>query len=337
MPGNPRKSWRNPIPLMIGSLVLSAETCCSPVAEARWVYLFVMAAWIVISLFMLGKSDQNDKRPVAPALQALDAGVGVILLAGGLFMTLGFFSAAASIVGLLEKCSPLLAAWWTVVYARQIQRPIIYLSLIFIGIIPTSAHLEGWVAIQFILLVLLEVAAIRYALAVLQAETAGLAILDRGAGKTLDPVTGFALPETFEAELALVSTLADRQGATFSLLACEIDGYAAYVDQFGAGASDRLLRQVAVAIGDCLRISDTVGRWDGSRIMAILPATAAEGAWQVAEKMRRRAAAIAAADRGPVTLRFAVTEHRAGDDPLVAVEQVETMLSPGSRAAIFPA
>lgn len=333
----PERRWRCVAPLVAGALLLGAEVLLHPAPLAEWVFYPIILTWVCISLVVLIKDDQNDKNSVASRLLALDAGVGVLLLAGGLFMVFGFSAAAVSIVSFLEKCSPLLAAWWAVVYRRQIQRVAVYLLLIFIGIIPVSSHLEGWPAIQFVLFILLEVLAVRYALAMLQPEMTGQAMLERGTDRTIDPVTGLALPETFEAELALISALADRQGTTFSLLACEIGGYSAYVDRFGTGAGERLLRQVALAVGDCVRISDTLGRWDGPKIMAVLPATAADGAQQVADKMRCRAAAVVSADRGPVALRFAVAQHRSGDDPLVAVEQVERALAAGSHADACPA
>lgn len=170
---------------------------------------------------------------------------------------------------------------------------------------------------------LMAMAAIRYAIKL--DGCAGES--PRTAEATLDPLTGFALPAVFEAELAMVASMSERQALPFSLLGCEIDGFQEYVNQFGRPAGEKLMRSVASSIGECVRLSDTIGRWDDERFLVILTGTRAEEAERVADKMRRRVAQIEAMDNGPVSLKFAITEHHAGDDPLSGVERVERQLA----------
>jgi diguanylate cyclase (GGDEF)-like protein len=197
--------------------------------------------------------------------------------------------------------------------------------------------LQGWVALEFLVLGILEAAAIRSALFALEAITLNQDKLEQGAEDTIDPITGCLLPATFEAELALVAALADRKSKPFALIAWEIDGYRAYVNQFGSATGGELMRLTALSIADCLRISDTVGRWDRERFLVILPETTAVDAQRVVDKMRQRVALIEAVDKGPVALRFAIAEHHHGDDPLAVVERVEQVLTDHSGKPNRPA
>lgn len=337
MLSTPEKHWRNLFPLGAGLLVLTAEAFLQRATEARWIYLIVMITWVSMLLFILQKDKKKDKNTVALMLLALDAGIGIFLLASGIFAAAGFPEAAAVLQGTLEKCTPVLVAWWAVVYQRQPRRLIVYLLLIYLEILLFSINLHGWAAMEFLLLITLEALAVRFALRTLRALTANLDMLEQGADETLDPITGFVLPATFEAELALVAALADRQHSTFSLLAWEIDGYHDYINQFGSAAGERLLRLVALSIGDSLRISDTIGRWDGERFLMILPDTTAVEAGRVKDKIRQRVALIEAIDKGPVTLRFAIVEHSPGGDPLLVVERAERALADTLDTATRPA
>jgi len=278
-------------------------------------------------LFLVNKGKETGNRSTNPMLMPLDAGIGIMLLAASSLTAAGLNEFAIPYQSALEKCIPLLIAWWVVVYKRQPERVLIYLLFIFIGLLATSTRLQGWVAVEFLTLGILEAAAVRLALFALQAETLNQDRLERCSEDTIDPVTGFLLPATFEAELALVAALADRKSIPFSLLAWEIDGYRAYVSQFGATTGEKLMRLTALSIGDCLRISDTVGRWDKERFLVILPETTAVDAQRVVDKMRQRVALIEAVDKGPVTLRFAIAEHHHGDAPLAVVERVEKVLT----------
>lgn len=322
MPSNQKLRWRALIPLAVGISLLGMEVSRGHLVEAQWAYLAIVAMWTLACV--LGLRSRSD--PIILVLTSLDIGVGILLLASSAFIATGLFDAAAVLHGTLEKSAPLLIAWWSVTYFAQFHRVIIYFLLLCGGLLSASADLHGQAAMDFIILGILELAALRFSLNYLQNSTAGKTLLDRGTEETLDPVTRLALPATFEAELALVVALSDRKRAPLSVLACAIDGYAAYVGQFGYASGNKLLRSTASAIGDCLRISDTAGRWDREVMLVMLPDTTAHDAENVKDKIQRRVSLIESKDQGPVSLLFAIAEHCHGDDPLTVVEQIERML-----------
>jgi diguanylate cyclase (GGDEF)-like protein len=88
---------------------------------------------------------------------------------------------------------------------------------------------------------------------------------------------------------------ADRTGDPVSVILCDLDHFKNINDQYGHETGDTALIDVAAVLRRALRESDALGRWGGEEFMAILPATDADGAVEVAERMR---AAIAAAKLG---------------------------------------
>jgi diguanylate cyclase (GGDEF)-like protein len=80
--------------------------------------------------------------------------------------------------------------------------------------------------------------------------------------------------------------LAKRTGATVSLILCDLDHFKSINDKHGHEAGDASLVRVAQVLRAALRDSDALGRWDGEAFIALLPATPAAGAREVAERMR---------------------------------------------------
>jgi diguanylate cyclase (GGDEF)-like protein len=77
-----------------------------------------------------------------------------------------------------------------------------------------------------------------------------------------------------------------RNGAPFSLMLFDLDGFKDVNDTWGHAAGDRVLALVGERSRACVRGSDTVGRLGGDEFMAILPGTLQDGAVAVAEKLR---------------------------------------------------
>lgn len=63
-------------------------------------------------------------------------------------------------------------------------------------------------------------------------------------------------------------------------------------DHYGHAQGDDVLAAVGAAITASLRTSDFAGRFGGEEFLILLPDTAVEGAWQVAEKIRTTIAGI---------------------------------------------
>ena len=79
---------------------------------------------------------------------------------------------------------------------------------------------------------------------------------------------------------------AQRTGSPVSVILCDLDHFKSINDKYGHETGDAALTRAALVLRRALRESDVVGRWGGEEFMAILPATDAAGAAEVAERMR---------------------------------------------------
>jgi diguanylate cyclase len=80
---------------------------------------------------------------------------------------------------------------------------------------------------------------------------------------------------------------ARRYNLPLSLLALDVDFFKQYNDSFGHPAGDDVLKQVAAILKQQARPSDFVARAGGEEFALILPNTDIEGAYIVAERLRR--------------------------------------------------
>jgi diguanylate cyclase (GGDEF)-like protein/PAS domain S-box-containing protein len=78
-----------------------------------------------------------------------------------------------------------------------------------------------------------------------------------------------------------------RQGTPMSLLLLDVDFFKQYNDAFGHQHGDDCLRLIAATIvGQLLRAGDVAARYGGEEFAVILPDTDANGAFEVAERIR---------------------------------------------------
>jgi diguanylate cyclase (GGDEF)-like protein len=80
-----------------------------------------------------------------------------------------------------------------------------------------------------------------------------------------------------------------RYSRNLAVIMADIDNFKEYNDSFGHLAGDEALREIAECIRDGARRGlDVVTRYGGEEFAVILPETDAEGAWVVAEQIRRK-------------------------------------------------
>ena len=141
-----------------------------------------------------------------------------------------------------------------------------------------------------------------------------------------DPLTGlsnrFGMLERIEFERVRLR----RKKVPFSLLLMNFDGFNSLNERFGFEEGDRVLREVAKALRENLREEDRVGRLEGNTFLAVLPETAAEGANEAGEKVRRHVENLAFFSRDEgygVKLSLGIVAVE--DSTLCAEELIETV------------
>ena len=106
---------------------------------------------------------------------------------------------------------------------------------------------------------------------------------------TVDSLTGLANRRQFDRALDLEWRRAIRSGQPLSLILVDIDSFKRYNDAYGHLRGDAALAEVAKTLAASFtRAGDLVARYGGEEFAALLPATDAEGAFELAEQARAR-------------------------------------------------
>jgi len=101
-----------------------------------------------------------------------------------------------------------------------------------------------------------------------------------------DGLTSIANRRRFDEFLAQEWHRAVRTHRPLTLMLCDIDFFKRYNDTFGHLGGDDCLRQVAMAIEGCVRVTDLAARFGGEEFAILLPETGLERAQAVAERIR---------------------------------------------------
>lgn len=104
--------------------------------------------------------------------------------------------------------------------------------------------------------------------------------------RRVDPLTGLPNRRHLDDQLEMMSSMARRLRAPFSLLMVDIDRTRRINDELGTAAGDAVVAEVARRIAAGLRGEDVAGRWSGEEFVVLLPHTALDGAWRLADRIR---------------------------------------------------
>lgn len=130
----------------------------------------------------------------------------------------------------------------------------------------------------------------------------------------IDGLTGLANRRASSDALHTEAARAERLDTPLSVVLADLDGFKDVNDEHGHGVGDEVLRVFAGVLRETLRESDMAGRWGGEEFVLLLPGADAEGAAQLAERIRVRLAdrRIPAADGLRATASFGVAEYLPG-------------------------
>ncbi|MGD2092764.1 MAG: GGDEF domain-containing protein [Candidatus Aminicenantes bacterium] len=103
-----------------------------------------------------------------------------------------------------------------------------------------------------------------------------------------DALTGLYNRRYILNELENQHKIAKRNERIFSLVIFDIDDFKRVNDTFGHPAGDAFLKKFALVINHSLREQDIPGRVGGEEFLIILPETAIEGAFHLANRIRER-------------------------------------------------
>lgn len=101
-----------------------------------------------------------------------------------------------------------------------------------------------------------------------------------------------------------------RSKKKFSLIIADIDFFKRINDTFGHDCGDRVLKVVSKSLKDAVREQDFVSRWGGEEFLILLPETEIEGAFILADRIRKIIEEQIFEYNGvqvPITMTFGVT------------------------------
>ncbi|HYD52568.1 MAG TPA: sensor domain-containing diguanylate cyclase, partial [Gemmatimonadaceae bacterium] len=102
-----------------------------------------------------------------------------------------------------------------------------------------------------------------------------------------DPLTGVANRRYFDEAFKRVLSETDRFGGSGSLVLVDIDHFKRVNDTYGHDAGDAVLRSVARTLAEGVRTVDVCARIGGEELALLLPQTSREGAFELADRLRR--------------------------------------------------
>ena len=107
-----------------------------------------------------------------------------------------------------------------------------------------------------------------------------------------DPLTGLYNRGHYFSVMDREVRRSARMGRGFSMLMLDLDDLKPVNDTFGHQYGDRLLQGITEVLQRTVRATDTAARYGGDEFVVLLPETDLQGAFIVAEKLRRDVAAL---------------------------------------------
>ncbi|MGA2549624.1 MAG: GGDEF domain-containing protein [Burkholderiaceae bacterium] len=101
-----------------------------------------------------------------------------------------------------------------------------------------------------------------------------------------DSLTGLLNRRSMEEALAAQAQASAASGNTFSVLMIDLDHFKSINDAFGHAVGDMALKHASALLLGAIREEDRLARFGGEEFLVLLPGLAAEGASEIAERLR---------------------------------------------------
>ena len=142
-----------------------------------------------------------------------------------------------------------------------------------------------------------------------------------------DALTGLTNRRWLDEVLHGEAERAQRYDVPFCVVMVDLDHFKDVNDTFGHVVGDQVLIAVARSLESAARMSDVVARYGGEEFLALLPNSAMEQAWVLAERMRAGVRSIPLSFRAePMTASFGVAQWRPDDTVTGLVERADEAL-----------
>lgn len=119
-----------------------------------------------------------------------------------------------------------------------------------------------------------------------------------------------------------------RNNTGLCVAMCDVDHFKAINDEFGHGAGDRVLQQIANSLTEYVRRNDIVARWGGEEFLVIFSEIKLTAARIVAERLRGRLANTPQVEGGPerISVSIGLAMLSPGVDAEALIEQADQAL-----------
>ena len=106
----------------------------------------------------------------------------------------------------------------------------------------------------------------------------------------------------------------ERYQSPFTIIILDIDFFKLVNDQYGHQAGDQVLIELSQILTKTVREIDTLGRWGGEEFLILCPETSLQGAFTLAEKIRKSVEENNFTDVNRITCSLGVTHYKNGDN-----------------------
>lgn len=151
-----------------------------------------------------------------------------------------------------------------------------------------------------------------------------------------DTLTAINNRRFFDQRLNEETAAAQRNQWALSCMLFDVDHFKKVNDSYGHQIGDQVLREIAAVIRSQLRGGDVLSRYGGEEFSALLAQTGAEGAAEVAERVRKNVAehrfTLPGGEQFGVTISIGIATYNPEHDPSAAKMNGDILIGHSDRA-----